>query len=331
MRKIGITFLLCMCAAASSIWAEENKEKNKNADSEVIHFVNLGPAPNFKGIEHWINSPELNIANLKGKVVLIDFWTYSCINCVRTFPYLKSWYDKYKDKGFVIIGVHSPEFAFEKDTDNVEAAVKRFDIEYPVAQDNKFETWKAYDNQYWPAKYLINQQGDIVYTHFGEGDYEGTENAIRALLDMKDTVKVEEDRTMMKVGTPEIYLGFRRLKNLSPDQKPSPLPEDYVIPAKIFKNKFALGGNWKFEQEMVILVGNEGVIKLNFNASKVFMVAYSPNPIQVEVWIDGQKVNQVAISDHQLYTLFNSTEVKDHLLELKVEGAGFQAYTFTFG
>lgn len=143
---------------------------------------NLGPAPDFKGISTWLNSEPLTMAGLKGKVVLVDFWTYDCINCIRTLPYVTKWYDTYKDKGLVVVGVHTPEYAFERKTANVKAAIGRFKINYPVAQDNRYDTWSAYNNMYWPAVYLINKKGNIVYTHFGEGDYAETEAQIRRLL-----------------------------------------------------------------------------------------------------------------------------------------------------
>ena len=139
-------------------------------------------APEFAGISAWLNSPPLTLESLRGKVVLVQFWTYSCINCVRTLPYVTKWYDTYKDKGFVVVGVHTPEFAFERETTNVETAIKRFGIKYPVAQDNQYRTWRGFGNQYWPAVYLIDKQGRIVYTHFGEGDYAQTEAQIRRLL-----------------------------------------------------------------------------------------------------------------------------------------------------
>jgi thiol-disulfide isomerase/thioredoxin len=142
-----------------------------------------GQAPEFTGIEKWLNSEPLTVQQLKGKVVLVDFWTYTCINCVRTLPYVKSWYGKYKDKGLVVVGVHTPEYPFERSTENVQNAIKRFDIQYPVAQDNRYATWRAYGNQYWPAVYLVNKKGQVVYKHFGEGNYERTEEAIRSLLD----------------------------------------------------------------------------------------------------------------------------------------------------
>jgi thiol-disulfide isomerase/thioredoxin len=139
-------------------------------------------APDFTNIDKWHNSEPLKISELRGKVVLVDFWTYTCINCIHTLPYVRGWYDKYKDQGLVVVGVHTPEYPVERSSSNVAAALKRFDIRYPVAQDNRYATWEAYNNQYWPAVYLIDKQGKVVYTHFGEGDYGVTEAAIRRLL-----------------------------------------------------------------------------------------------------------------------------------------------------
>ncbi|KJK24422.1 thioredoxin [Burkholderiaceae bacterium 16] len=143
---------------------------------------NYGKAPEFAGVDQWLNSPPLTMSSLQGKVVLVDFWTYTCINCINTLPYVKQWYDKYKDQGLVVVGVHTPEFPFEKSTDNVKAAIKRFGIRYPVAQDNSYATWNAFSNQYWPAVYLIDASGKIVYKHLGEGQYEETEAVIQKLL-----------------------------------------------------------------------------------------------------------------------------------------------------
>jgi thiol-disulfide isomerase/thioredoxin len=143
------------------------------------------PAPDFTGIDKWLNSEPLTLQQLRGKVVLVDFWTYSCINCVHTLPYVKTWNQKYKDQGLVVVGVHTPEYPFERDTGNVQTAIKRFGITYPVAQDNRYATWTAYDNQYWPGFYLIDKKGQVVYTHFGEGKYEETEAAIKRLLAQK--------------------------------------------------------------------------------------------------------------------------------------------------
>ena len=172
--------------------------------------LNLSKAPKIMGIEGWINSEPLDLETLRGKVVLIDFWTYSCINCIRTLPHIKEWYKKYKDNGLVIIGVHTPEFEFEKKLSNVQSAVKDFGITYPVALDNNYSTWQNYDNHYWPAHYLINQDGAISYTHFGEGNYLETENEIRKLLKLPLLNQLTEEKSFHGRITPETYLGSAR-------------------------------------------------------------------------------------------------------------------------
>ncbi len=150
--------------------------------AQAASLRDLGPAPAFTGIDKWLNSEPLAMSQLRGKVVLVDFWTYTCINCINTLPYVKQWHAKYKDQGLTVVGVHTPEYAFERSTDNVASAMKRFGIHYPVAQDNRYATWGAYHNKYWPAVYLIDKKGRIVYQHFGEGNYAETEEVIRTLL-----------------------------------------------------------------------------------------------------------------------------------------------------
>ncbi|CAB3684876.1 thioredoxin [Achromobacter marplatensis] len=170
MKKIALGALLATSLAASVVPGAA-----RAAGTPV-------PAPEFTGIENWLNSPPLTLASQRGKVVLVDFWTYTCINCIRTLPYVTSWHQKYKDQGLVVVGVHTPEFPFERSTPNVQKALERFKITYPVAQDNRYATWEAYRNQYWPAVYLIDKQGQIVYRHFGEGNYAETEAEIQRLL-----------------------------------------------------------------------------------------------------------------------------------------------------
>lgn len=305
----------------------------KNLDS--IQLKNYGSAPDFIGINHWLNSEPLSIAELKGKVVLVDFWTYSCINCIRTLPYITQWHETYKDKGLVIIGIHTPEFPFEKDTKNVQKALDQFKITYPVAQDNNFKTWRAYHNQYWPAKYLIDRNGNIVYTHFGEGDYKETESAIQKLLGMKASETVSEkipDTGVGPVGSPEMYFGSSRLANLTPNQEFSTSVKQFNFPKNIALHNFALEGKWQFDQEKMTLSSNTGKIKLHFSAAKVFMVASQPTGEAIlKISIDGTIIKEVKVTTSTLYTLFDSAEYGDKTIEIEIIGAGFEAFTFTFG
>lgn len=300
-----------------------------------MDLKNYGKAPDFTGISNWINSEPLTISGLKGKVVLVDFWTYSCINCLRTLPFITKWYDTYKDKSFVIVGVHTPEFAFEKDTDNVQSAINRLGIRYPVAQDNDYGTWTAYNNQYWPAEYLIDQNGNIVYEHFGEGEYGHTENAIRQLLSINTAVAPENGSPpaggLSGIQSPEMYFETTRLQNLTPDQQPSTAPQTYTFTQNLALNNFALGGTWEFTNDHATLTNGSGKIRLHYHSSNVFMVASSINPITITVKLDGNKSNEVTVQAPQLYQLIKSGIPGDHILEIDIPNAGFQAFTFTFG
>jgi thiol-disulfide isomerase/thioredoxin len=268
--------------------------------------------------------------SLRGKVVLVDFWTYSCINCIRTLPYVTGWYEKYKNDGLVIVGVHTPEFEFEKVTSNVETAIQRHNITYPVAQDNSFATWSAYKNRYWPAKYLVDKLGNVVYTHFGEGEYDTTENAIRYLLGLDGAANTQNPKHG-NVRTPEIYFGTDRIDNLTKTQSPSKEPTNYALPKELKLNEFALEGEWQFDGEKATLTKAPGKIKLKFYAGKVHMVAQSLKKALMEVKVDGVVVQTMEIGPSQLYTLFDSDQYTEHELELYIDNDSFEAFTFTFG
>ncbi len=298
---------------------------------EKITFQNYGPAPEFKDVSHWLNSDPLTMQSLKGKVVLIDFWTYSCINCIRTLPYVTKWFDTYRDQGLVIVGVHTPEFEFEKDTNNVADAIKRFKINYPVAQDNDFGTWNNYGNQYWPAEYLIDKNGDVVYTHFGEGNYDHTENAIRTLLELNTERMDEPGQDLSGVASPEMYFGTKRLEYLSRAQSPSTTGQDYVFPQEIAINKFALAGGWKFSEENIESVKPQAKIRLQFHAAKIHMVTESAPEQILQITVDGKQQPPVRVSGSALYTLFDSLDYNDHVIEITVPAPGLKAFTFTFG
>ncbi len=307
------------------------RSNNKDIDSNKTIFRDYGPAPALTGIDHWLNSTPLTIKGLRGKVVLIDFWTYSCINCIRTLPYLTRWYDTYKDRGLVIIGVHTPEFPFEKNTKNVADAIARFHIHYPVAQDNEYSTWNAYNNEYWPAEYLIDKNGDIVYEHFGEGHYDRTENAIRHLLGIAVDPNAQTS-IPGNIGSPEMYFGTYRLRYLTPGQSPSAAARRYTFPRHLALNNFALEGVWRFAYDHITLAQPEGRIKLRFYAGKLYIVARSENtPVILKVIVDGRKQPDVIVSRPELYTLFDSEASAEHTVEIEVMGTGFKAFTFTFG
>jgi len=264
-----------------------------------------GKAPELVGIDGWINSEPITIESLRGKVVLIDFWTYTCINCIRTFPHISGWYEKYNDKGFVLIGVHSPEFKFEKKRENVEREARENNLNYPIALDNDMKTWNAYANRYWPAEYLIDAEGNIRYTHFGEGRYEETENAIQQLLleaghlSVEEVVEVKEVDVgveFRKIGTPEIYLGYLRINNLG-NKDEGVLPgttHTFSETEDIERNRFYFVGDWKIEPEFAELVGNKGKLIIRYKANKMNIVLNTKDGIGVplELKLDGEYLNE---------------------------------------
>jgi thiol-disulfide isomerase/thioredoxin len=289
------------------------------------------PAPAFTGISGWLNSPPLTMAGLRGRVVLVDFWAYSCINCLRTLPFLIKWEKQYKDRGLTVVGVHAPEFKFERDAHNVQAAIDRFGINYPVAQDNDLATWKAFHNEYWPAEYLIDRNGNIVYTHFGEGDYDATENAIRKLLQAGPAVGPEAGADLHGVASPEMYFGLDRQENLGSPQDPEAGVHTYTAPADLKLNEFALVGEWDLSGEKATLARDGGEIRLHCHAGRVFMVAGSHDPVSLGVTVDGRAQPAVTVGASRLYTLFDSSDYRDHIVTITVPKAGLQAFTFTFG
>ncbi len=303
---------------------------------ESTGLLDLGAAPEFAGISHWLNTPgedPLTLQRLRGKVVLIDVWTYSCVNCLRTLPYLKAWYDRYRGSGFEIVGVHSPEFAFERVPDNVREAVSSLEIEYPVALDNDFATWKAYDNQYWPAKYLIDRDGHIRYSHFGEGEYAETEDHIRTLLAeragrLPAKTAVSGDRTPRALITPELYLGYERASRYAGGEMLAPdRPSRYALPVSVPESSFAYGGRWRVEGERIVAAGRDASLLLHFRASKVHLVLGGRGRVQVD--FRGRR-GIIRVTRDRLYTLVALPRVRDGLLALRFT-PGVAAYAFTFG
>lgn len=292
----------------------------------------------------WFNSKPLSLADLKGKVVLVDFWTYSCINCQRTLPYLRQWWQKYQDKGLVIIGVHSPEFAFEKDPKNVSRAIKDFQLDYPIMQDNDFATWKNYKNHYWPAKYLIDKDGNIRYTHFGEGKYDDTEKMIQELLQesgsdvSNQNIDNPEYRTYSR--TPELYLGHARIQYLSSPEKIQPNQWSiYTLPEKLSNNSFAFQGEWLIMPEYAApKVGS--IFSLNFEAQAVYLVAKpSGDNSKIKVYLDDKlqdfgtdNVNGiVTIDSDKLYNLIKLPKPGRHNLKIEFMDNNSEIYALTFG
>jgi cytochrome c biogenesis protein CcdA/thiol-disulfide isomerase/thioredoxin len=308
----------------------------------------LGIAPEFVGNQRWFNTPggqPLTLSSLRGRVVLVDFWTYSCINCLRTLPYLTAWDKKYRKDGLTIVGVHSPEFPFEKEASNVEEAIERNGIHYPVAQDNELATWNAYGNQYWPAEYFIDAQGRVRYAHFGEGEYGKKEQIIRQLLaEAGRKVPGQETRVhaiapSATVTTPETYLGAARAERFT-NSMLSPGSHDFTAPASLPANEFAYHGRWRITLDSATAEG--GSLDLSFGARRAYLVLGSPgHPRTMRVLLDGRPISSAAagsdvhhgvirITAQRLYNLVNLPRVEDHVLTL-VPQAGVMGYAFTFG
>jgi thiol-disulfide isomerase/thioredoxin len=289
-------------------------------------------APEFSGIEQWLNSKPLSMQSLKGKVVLIDFWTYSCINCLRTLPYVTGWDKKYREAGLVIIGIHAPEFKFEQNIDNVKKAIAKHGIEYPVAIDNGFTTWKAYKNRYWPAHYLIDKEGTVVYTHFGEGEYDVTENNIRVLLGMEAAAAENAPQAAASALTPETYLGYGRAERFGGKEILQGSTE-FHFPDAIAGNHWALGGSWTVDAEKIISAEKGAALRLNFTARKVFLVLGSAGgkPINAALTLGGKPAGNVAVTDHRLYELIDQKTPQNNVLEIISDAPGLEAYAFTFG
>jgi thiol-disulfide isomerase/thioredoxin len=272
---------------------------------------------------------------LRGKVVLIDFWTYSCINCLRTLPHVRAWDEAYRDDGLVIVGVHTPEFAFERDADNVRRAVRDLGVSYPVALDNAYGTWAAWQNRYWPAKYFVDRSGRLRYAHFGEGGYEESERVLRRLLaEDSDAELVSEgidDETPSGEQTPETYLGYQRLDRFVGSELVPDRESEYSIPDYLPLHGVAYGGHWTVESERIV-AGEGARLRLAFHAHDVFLVlGASGGSGSVEVSVDGERVGTVPITVDDLYTLARIPgEKRDHVLDLRLS-PGTEAYAFTFG
>jgi cytochrome c biogenesis protein CcdA/thiol-disulfide isomerase/thioredoxin len=308
----------------------------------------LGRAPEFVGTQRWFNTPgdrPLTLRQLRGRVVLVDFWTYSCINCIRTLPYLKAWDARYRKDGLTIVGVHTPEFPFEREAGNVEEAIETDGIRYPVVQDNQAQTWEAYANQYWPAEYFIDARGNVRYVHFGEGEYEEKERVIRALVDeaghsvgrrMSGAHGIEPSAG---VTTPETYLGALRAEHFT-NSMLSPGLHDFTAPARVPANEFAFRGRWRIALHSATAAG--GSLELNFGARRVYLVLGSPAHLRrVKVLLDGRPISPdaagadvhgavVTVDSQRLYDLVDLPRVGHHVLRLEPE-AGVMGYAFTFG
>lgn len=331
----------------------------KNVATSPLNLPAEGALPDLSGAVKWLNSAPLTAADLKGKVVLIDFWTYSCINCLRSLPYVNAWAKKYHDQGLVVIGVHAPEFAFERDFDNVRKAVHDLGINYPVALDNDFAIWHGFNNQYWPAHYFIDAQGQIRYHHFGEGDYAQSEQVIQQLLSeaghnnvskdvvIADAQGVQQSADAAEVGSPETYLGYQRAENFaSAGDQVTDNPHTYAAPVQPALNQWGLSGKWTAKPEQVILEGAPGRIVYRFHARDLHLVlgpGPDGKPVRFRVSIDGAAPGQDhgtdispngdgTVTAQRLYQLVRQAgPVIDRTFDIEFLDPGVQAYAFTFG
>jgi len=314
-----------------------------------------GALPELDGATLWLNSPPLTREQLKGKVVLVDIWTYSCINCIRTIPYVRAWAERYKDQGLVVIGVHSPEFAFEKDPANVRKAVADFGIRYPVAMDNDLAIWRAFDNRYWPAHYLADAQGRIRYHHFGEGKADQTEAAIRALLAEKGAKLGAAADVSAKgasaaadwasIRSPETYLGTRRAANFASPGGLRPGTNNYLLPSKYALNHWALDGRWTVEPQRSVSLSPRAKIAFRFRARDLHLVLGSATgkPVRYRVLIDGRppqadhgmdidSAGNGQVTGQRLYQLIRQKDPsRERLFTIEFLDPGAEAYAFTFG
>jgi thiol-disulfide isomerase/thioredoxin len=313
--------------------------------------------PGFDGAGGWLNSLPLTPAGLRGKVVLVDFWTYTCINWLRTLGYVRAWAERYRDHGLVVVGVHTPEFPFEREEDNVRRAVAAMDVAYPVALDPDYAVWQAFSNHYWPAIYIADAEGRIRYHHFGEEAYEETERVIQRLLqdagrdgigdDVVSIVPggVEAQADWANLGSPETYLGFQQGGNLVAADAQVGAPGTFAVPDALPLNGWALGGAWTIEERAAVLNRPDGRIAFRFHARDVNLVIRSREgiPVPFRVLIDGEPpgpahgldvdaAGQGTLVEPRLYQLVREpAAISDHTVQIAFAVAGVEAYVFTFG
>lgn len=351
-RTVAVLFIIVGLSIATGVdkavqtWAAEWAPSVTKVEEDALRGRSADgteqsrPAPELRGIQGWVNSDPTTLEQLKGKVVLIDFWTYSCINCMRTQPYLNAWYDAYHDQGFEIIGVHAPEFAFEKERANVERAVQQAGIRYPVALDNNFATWNAYDNHYWPAKYLIDREGNIRYMHFGEGQYATTEGKIRELLGASGPTTTAQPMGGAGLGqSAETYLGLGRARGFVGTPPLQSGSVDYTPADALASGQWTLGGRWKADGESITAESEGATLQFRFSGREMYLVMGGPPGSTVGVRVDGQVQHPggdvtdgvVKVGDYRLYRLVSLPQTAPGTLVELTFSPGVKANAFTFG
>jgi len=367
MEKKTVALIIALVLIAAAILALEPLSPNRSytgipvtpGNRTAINAVKAQMYPYAKEIAEpsgFINTDNITIGSLIGKdVILVDFWTYSCINCVRTIPYLNMWYAKYHPLGLEIIGVHTPEFQFEHDINNVRQAVATYGINYPVVLDNNYATWDSYGNLYWPEDYLIDIDGFIRYRHIGEGDYNTTETEIQGLLreraeelgisvSIANTTGVPENAIPVnfpEVGSPETYFGSEKNEYLGNGQPLTAGLQTMTLPGSLNLNRLYLTGTWNFTAQYAESTGNASIV-YTYDAKNVYLVASAANETAVSVFLDGTPVPAAVagsdvvagvamVRDERLYSLIEGSAYGEHTLVLDITEPGFRAYTFTFG
>jgi thiol-disulfide isomerase/thioredoxin len=343
---------------AAETMAEDTREGQQVTPAAVPSFFEA-ELPSFSGATAWLNSPPLSTAGLRGNVVLIDFWTYTCINWLRTLPYARAWAEKYQQHGLVVIGVHSPEFSFEHDLENVRRAAKEMRVDYPIAIDNDYAIWHAFTNHYWPALYLVDVQGQLRYHHFGEGQYEQSELILQHLLAevgiggfAHDLVSVEAQGAEAaadwdNLRSPETYVGFERTKHFaSPGGAIVGSRRVYAAPARLMRNQWALAGDWTMGEQATVLNTANGRIVYRFHARDLHLVmgpAARGSSVRFRVRIDGRSPRAAqgsdideqgngTVTDPRLYHLIRQPKpIADRQFEIAFLDAGVEAFVFTFG
>jgi len=355
---LALALVVLLVAAGS---AEQTKQAPRASKAPKSLSTEAPPVvlPSLGGATEWLNSPPLTAADLRGKVVLIDFWTYSCINWIRSLPYVRAWAEKYKNHGLVVIGVHTPEFAFEKNVDNVRRAAKDMRVDYPIAIDNDYAIWRAFKNEYWPALYFVDAQGRIRHHHFGEGEYERSEMIIQQLLSEAGTARVGHELVSVdargaeaaadwgSLKSPENYVGYERTENFaSPGGAVLDKGRVYAAPAQLKLNDWALSGDWTVEKQAIVLNKVNGRIAYRFHARDLHLVmgpAARGASVRFRVLIDGQapradhgidvdEQGNGTVTEHRLYQLIRQRKpITDRQFEIEFLDSGVEAFAFTFG
>jgi thiol-disulfide isomerase/thioredoxin len=359
VNQLLLAAMLASIVGAPSETLAEDKSMVKSTTPAAIQLPVEGTFPSLAGTTDWLNSPPLTASGLRGKVVLIDFWTYTCINWLRTLPYVRAWAEKYKNQGLVVIGVHTPEFAFEKNVDNVRWAAKDMQVAYPIAIDSDYNVWNAFNNDYWPALYFVDTQGRIRHHQFGEGDYEQSERVIQQLLTEagvdgigQGLVSVDARGTDAaadwdNLKSPENYVGYERTKNFASScEAVSNKPHAFTIPAHLQLNHWALSGDWTVQKDRTVLDKPNGRIAYRFHARDLNLVmgpATQGTSIKFRVLIDGRPPGAAhgidvdgqgngTVTGQRLYQLIRQPKpITDRQFDVEFFDSGVEAFAFTFG